>query len=135
MAWWGAVTSTGLTAMTGRWDDAELAFRSALRLHESWSAVGLIRASLNGLAGTLRRRAAPGDRLRASQLADSGGAELTGREREILRLVASGAANKEIARRLTISIHTVERHVANVYTKIGARNRAEATAFALHVDV
>ena len=137
VAWWGAVDHyLGLTAMTlERWDDAERAFRSALRLHESWSAVGFIQASLNGLAGMLRRRAAPGDRLRASQLTDSGTAELTGREREILRLVASGAANKEIARKLTISIHTVERHVANVYTKIGARNRAEATAFALHSDV
>jgi len=59
------------------------------------------------------------------------GPALTGREREILDLLAGGAPNKEIARRLGISVHTVERHVANGYAKIGARNRAEATAIVL----
>jgi DNA-binding CsgD family transcriptional regulator/pimeloyl-ACP methyl ester carboxylesterase len=56
---------------------------------------------------------------------------LSRRELEVLRLVAGGASNAQIARRLGLSTHTVERHVANLYRKIGARGRADATAYAL----
>jgi DNA-binding CsgD family transcriptional regulator/pimeloyl-ACP methyl ester carboxylesterase len=56
---------------------------------------------------------------------------LSRRELEVLRLLASGESNRQIARRLGLSIHTVERHVANLYRKIGARGRADATAYAL----
>jgi DNA-binding CsgD family transcriptional regulator/pimeloyl-ACP methyl ester carboxylesterase len=56
---------------------------------------------------------------------------LSRREREVLRLVAAGESNAQIARRLGLSTHTVERHVANLYRKIGARGRADATAYAL----
>ena len=55
---------------------------------------------------------------------------LTRREAEVLRLLAGGRTNKEIAADLVISVHTVERHLATIYRKIGARNRADATAFA-----
>jgi DNA-binding CsgD family transcriptional regulator len=58
-------------------------------------------------------------------------AGLTPRELEILRALAAGKSNREIASTLVLSVHTVERHVANIYRKIDARNRAEATAFAL----
>jgi DNA-binding CsgD family transcriptional regulator len=60
---------------------------------------------------------------------------LTRREAEILRLLASGSSNKEIAATLVVSVHTVERHVANVYRKIGTRNRAEATAYAARAGI
>jgi pimeloyl-ACP methyl ester carboxylesterase/DNA-binding CsgD family transcriptional regulator len=56
---------------------------------------------------------------------------LSRRELEVLRLVAAGESNAQIARRLGLSTHTVERHVANLYRKIGARGRADATAYAL----
>lgn len=56
---------------------------------------------------------------------------LTDRETEVLKLVASGLSNKEIAQELSLSVHTVQRHVANIYSKIGARGRADATAYAL----
>ncbi len=56
---------------------------------------------------------------------------LTSRQLEVLRLLATGLTNREIAERLVLSVHTVDRHVTDVYGKIGARNRAEATAFAL----
>lgn len=56
---------------------------------------------------------------------------LTGRESEVLRLIAGGESNAEIAHRLGLSIHTVERHAANIYRKIDARGRADATAWAL----
>ena len=56
---------------------------------------------------------------------------LSPRELEVLRLLAAGESNAQIARRLGLSTHTVERHVANLYRKIGARGRADATAYAL----
>ena len=56
---------------------------------------------------------------------------LSPRELEVLRLLAAGESNRQIARRLGLSPHTVERHVANLYRKIGARGRADATAYAL----
>jgi ATP/maltotriose-dependent transcriptional regulator MalT len=56
---------------------------------------------------------------------------LTAREVEVLRLIGAGATNREIATHLVVSVATAERHVANIYNKIGVRNRAEATAFAL----
>jgi len=56
---------------------------------------------------------------------------LSRRELEVLRLVAGGESNAQIARRLGLSTHTVERHVTNLYRKIGARGRADATAYAL----
>lgn len=58
-------------------------------------------------------------------------AALTARQLDVLRLLAQGETNAEIARRLGISVHTVERHVANLYRKIDARGRADATAFAV----
>ena len=57
---------------------------------------------------------------------------LTPREVEVLRLIVAGRSNREIAKALIISVATVERHVSNIYTKIGARNRADATAYAFH---
>jgi DNA-binding NarL/FixJ family response regulator len=56
---------------------------------------------------------------------------LTPRELEVLQLVAGGETNAEIAHRLALSVHTVERHAANLYRKIGARGRADATAYAV----
>ena len=56
---------------------------------------------------------------------------LTKREVEVLRLVAGGSTNNEIANDLVLSVRTVERHIGNIYAKIGARGRADATAYAL----
>ena len=58
-------------------------------------------------------------------------AGLTLRETQVLRLVASGKTNNEVAEELVLSIRTVERHIGNIYSKIGARGRADATVFAL----
>ncbi len=58
-------------------------------------------------------------------------AGLTGREAEVLGLLAQGRSNKEIAARLDLSVRTVERHITSCYRKIGARRRTEAMAFAL----
>lgn len=56
---------------------------------------------------------------------------LTPREEEVLTLVASGATNEHIAASLGIAVKTVERHVTNVYRKVGARGRADATRAAV----
>jgi pimeloyl-ACP methyl ester carboxylesterase/DNA-binding CsgD family transcriptional regulator len=56
---------------------------------------------------------------------------LTAREAEVLRRLAGGKTNNEIANELHVSVRTVERHIANIYAKIGARGRANATAYAL----
>jgi DNA-binding NarL/FixJ family response regulator len=56
---------------------------------------------------------------------------LTAREVEVLCLLASGRTSAEIAAALVLAPATVNRHIANIYVKIGARNRAEATAFAI----
>ena len=53
---------------------------------------------------------------------------LTARELEILRLVAEGLRNQEIADRLVISLATVKRHIANTYGKLGVDHRTEAVA-------
>lgn len=55
---------------------------------------------------------------------------LTEREIEVLRLIAAGRTNQEAADELHVSVRTIERHVTNLYAKIGASNRAEATAYA-----
>ncbi|GEL16590.1 alpha/beta fold hydrolase [Pseudonocardia asaccharolytica] len=56
---------------------------------------------------------------------------VTDRELDVLRLLAAGDSNAEIARSLGITVHTVERHTANLYRKIGARGRTDATAYAV----
>jgi len=54
---------------------------------------------------------------------------LTGREAEVLRLLAAGKTNSEIAADLVVSVHTVERHLQNAYRKLGVRNRGQAAAY------
>ncbi|MGN6246552.1 MAG: response regulator transcription factor, partial [Motilibacteraceae bacterium] len=60
---------------------------------------------------------------------------LTGRQVEVLRLVAAGLTNDEIAARLQLSEHTVHRHVANILTALGLGSRSAATAYALTHDL
>jgi DNA-binding NarL/FixJ family response regulator len=55
---------------------------------------------------------------------------LSRREAEVLRLLAAGHSNRRIAHTLCLSPRTVQRHVANVYLKIGAHCRVEATTYA-----
>jgi DNA-binding NarL/FixJ family response regulator len=63
------------------------------------------------------------------------GVALTPREREVLALLAQGLANKQIAPRLGITEHTVKAHVAAIYEKVGAGNRAEATVAAARLGL
>lgn len=62
-------------------------------------------------------------------------AGLTEREVEVLRLIASGMTNNEIAAALYLSAKTVSRHLSNIFTKIGVASRAGATAFAFEHEL
>jgi ATP/maltotriose-dependent transcriptional regulator MalT len=82
-----------------------------------------------------RLGAAP-DLARIDSLTASGDAHgLTERELEVLRLVAAGMSNRQVAADLLISIHTVRRHVQNIFAKLGVSSRAAATAFAFRHDL
>ena len=67
----------------------------------------------------------------AAELAE----QLTAREVEILRLIAAGMRNQEIADHLFISLSTVKRHVANAYGKLGVSHRTEAVARANELNL
>ena len=60
-----------------------------------------------------------------------GATELTEREREVLGLLADGLSNAAIADRLTVSVHTVRNHVANLSAKLGAHSKLEALSIAV----
>jgi DNA-binding NarL/FixJ family response regulator len=57
--------------------------------------------------------------------------DLTPRETEVLRLVAEGLSNKEIAAALFLSLRTVKFHLVNIYGKLGVSTRTEAAIYAL----
>jgi DNA-binding NarL/FixJ family response regulator len=73
------------------------------------------------LTGAAKAPNVPGDAARD---------RLSTREIEVLRLLAAGRSNQQIADELVISLNTVRRHVSNVFDKTGAANRAQATAYA-----
>ena len=58
---------------------------------------------------------------------------LTGREREILELLAQGLSNKAIAARLYLSVRTIEGHLANIYSRLGVHSRTEAMLIAVKI--
>jgi DNA-binding NarL/FixJ family response regulator len=66
----------------------------------------------------------------ADEAASAGKGVLSGREIEVLRLLAAGKSNAQIADDLVISQNTVIRHVSNIFAKIGVANRAEAASYA-----
>jgi DNA-binding NarL/FixJ family response regulator len=60
---------------------------------------------------------------------------VTRRETAVVRLIAAGLSNKEIASTLGVSVRTIERHITNLYRKIGARGKADATAWAVRQEL
>jgi two-component system, NarL family, response regulator LiaR len=61
--------------------------------------------------------------------------ELTARETEVLRLLAQGQSNKQIARNLQIGEKTVKTHVSNILSKLGVQSRTQATLYAIRVGL
>ena len=95
------------------------------------------------LAGVARiRLAAPGERADVIVISHEAGGDhaeldqpLTPREIQVLTLVAQGASNKEIARRLGISVHTAKFHVGQLLDKLDAIGRTDAVAHAARLGV
>jgi DNA-binding CsgD family transcriptional regulator len=103
----------------GDHDSAELELDAARRIFEQLGAAPALE-QVRDLMGN----AAP-----------AGSCGLTPREVEVLRLVATGATNREIADSLVISDRTVARHVSNMFAKLGVSSRAAATGFAYEHDL
>jgi len=147
-----------LAATMRRWDDAERHFGVALHLNERIGALAPLAHTQYDFAQMLRSRDLPGDRDRAQALlreahdsatrlglvalAQSIGTvrepeavaapdNLTPREIEVLRLLAIGRGNADIALVLSISLNTVATHVRNILAKTGCANRTEAAAYAM----
>jgi NarL family two-component system response regulator YdfI len=112
--WTAEALRTGVRALLPR-DAPAAAILAAVEAAANGLAV-IDPQELEGLLG------APGP----VDAADAGGAPLTPREMEVLRMMADGAANKEIAWKLAISEHTVKFHVASVMGKLNASSRTEA---------
>jgi len=77
-----------------------------------------------------RLGAEPDERRVAALLGHAPPSPLSSREIEVLRLVARGGTNREVAGELVVSEHTVARHLSNIYTKLGVGSRSAATAWA-----
>jgi DNA-binding NarL/FixJ family response regulator len=106
--------AAGFIAKTQRLDDVIAGVRAAAQGESVVSAKLLTR-----LLPRLQRRGG------------ARGAELTEREQEILDLLARGLSNADIAQQLTISVHTVRNHVANLSAKLGAHSKLEVLAIAV----
>jgi DNA-binding NarL/FixJ family response regulator len=78
-----------------------------------------------------RARGVPGGVDASSRVVE----ELTARELEVLRLLAQGLDNREIAKQLYLSPTTVKRHISGVFAKVGAANRVEAAIWAVRAGV
>jgi class 3 adenylate cyclase/DNA-binding CsgD family transcriptional regulator len=149
-----------LTAL-GRWCDAESHFEEALAMNGRIGARVALAYTKHDYAAMLLARGEAGDRERAftllkaslqsareigmraleeraaARLNESSGAaagapdDLTAREAEVLRLIAIGRSNADIATVLSISLNTVATHVRNILAKTGCANRTEAAAYAM----
>ena len=93
------------------------------------------RLELEAACAIFRQLGAAPDLARVEPRASGDSHGLSGRELEVLRLVAAGKSNRQIAGELVISEHTVARHVQNIYRKLSLSSRAAATAFAFENDL
>jgi LuxR family maltose regulon positive regulatory protein len=109
----------------GRDDRARREIEVALASFQELGAEGES-ARAEAMLGKLRRRRAT----LPTEAADTPLSELSKRELEVLGLVAEGLTNHDIAQRLVLSAHTVNRHVANILRKLGLRSRAAAASLA-----
>src|SRR5581483_6344427 len=95
------------------------------------AALGELNAELEmSRARTLLESLRPAAGGRSASRSTAGG--LSPRELEVLRLVAEGLSNQQIAERLFLSEHTVHRHIANILNKLSVSSRAAAVARAAH---
>ena len=98
-------------------------------------ADALCRAIKAAAAGQVQLTPQAAARLMQAVSAPESPEALTERETEVLRLLAQGQANKEIARSLNISEKTVKVHVSNILSKLGVQSRTQATLYAIRVGL
>lgn len=129
-----------LRAACATWQELRLPYETAQARLLYGVAIGRAgheddaRFELRAARGAFERLGAVVEARRAAELLTAprglpGG--LSPREAEVLRLVAGGRTNREIASALTLSEHTVARHLQNIFAKLGVSSRAAATAFAV----
>ena len=114
------------------YEAARARMRYAMAVRQAGDEDGA-RLELRAAQAAFQRLGAAGDAARAAELlAGRPGLPrgLTAREADVLRLVAAGKTNRQVAAELTISEHTVARHLQNIFTKLGLSSRSAATAFA-----
>ena len=99
--------------------------------HELTRAVRMVAEGRRYLSSPLSPEDVQSWLLQAERLTGDSYESLTGREREVLQLVAEGFSSTRIARRLSISVRTVEVHRANLLRKLGVRNQTELVRFAV----
>jgi DNA-binding NarL/FixJ family response regulator len=109
--------------------------RSTLLAAIEAAAQGLVVADPALVAPVPEARAAPAPPSPPPPSAAANLPELTAREREVLALLAEGASNKAIARRLAISVHTVKFHVGAILEKLDATGRTDAVAHAVRLGL
>lgn len=121
-----------------RWRELSAPFEAAqarLELSHALTAIGDLDGAGTERATARRVLADLGASLDAAQYTGRGRGDalggLTGREQQVLELVATGATNAAIATRLTISERTVERHLSNLFAKLEVSSRTEAARVAL----
>jgi DNA-binding CsgD family transcriptional regulator len=108
-------------------DGARMEWDAAARVFRQCGAAPALAAVEAMTRGSVAAgRTSPG----ASPAAPPETGGLTSRELEVLRLIAQGKTNREIARELDISEKTVARHASNIFTKLDLSTRAAATAYA-----
>ena len=98
-------------------------------------ADALCRAIKAAAAGQVQLTHQAAARLMQAVSAPESPEALTERETEVLRLLAQGKANKEIARSLNISEKTVKVHVSNILSKLGVQSRTQATLYAIRIGL
>ncbi|WP_416979682.1 response regulator transcription factor [Streptomyces sp. T028] len=117
----------GLTSRMGKALDGELLKAGAAGVLPQ----DLERAELLGAITRLVRGDSPERRTWTAHAVPQGASALNSREWDVLKLIAEGRTNSEIAAELYLAPKTIERHVATVIRKIGARNRAHLVALAI----
>lgn len=119
---YGAILAAGTFVL--EW----LKFRTLVQTHAVETYVVLVAAAFLGLGVWLGakvfRRAPAAPFVANTQAQETLG--ISGRELEVLQLLAAGRSNKEIARRLDVSPNTVKTHVGKLFAKLEARRRTEA---------
>jgi DNA-binding NarL/FixJ family response regulator len=98
---------------------------------ELLQAIRVAAAGGQYLDSTLTARVTDGFLGREGKRISKSGGQVTERESEVLRLIASGYSNKEIAARLDLSVKTVEAHKANAMRKLGLRGRIDIVKYAI----